>query len=86
MKNLNKLKKAELIEYVQKREKEADKARGELFRYIKDLEKEKKEIDDTIIDLNDKIQDLTIRCKYAEFDAEAGQREIDYLKKLLKNK
>ncbi len=86
MNNLKRLKKAELIEHIQKLEKDQEEYKAKLIRYIKDLEKEKTEMNDAIIDLNDKIQDLVIKCKYAEFDAEAGQREIDYLKKLLKDK
>lgn len=86
MKNLKRLKKVELIEHIQKLEEEQKECKAKLIRYIKSLEKEKQEMNNAIVDLNDKMQDLVIKCKYAEFDAEAGQREIDYLKKLLKDK
>ncbi len=86
MKNLKRLKKAELIEHIQKLKEEQEEHRAKYIRYIQSLEEEKAEINNAIVDLTDKIQDLNIRCKYAEFDSEAGQREIDYLKKLLKDK
>ena len=46
--------------------------KAELIKYIRKLE-------------ND-IQDLNIRLKYALFDSEAGQREIKYYKELLRKK
>jgi len=54
MNNPNKLKKTELIKYIE--------------------------------ELENKIQDLNLRCAYAEFDSEASKREIEYLKKRLEQK
>ena len=54
MKELNKFKKIELIEYIEK--------------------------------LKNDIQDLNIKYKYAKFDSEASNREVEYLKKILKDK
>ena len=56
--NLNKLKKAELIEQVQQLQKK-------------------------ILFLEDEMQEIRIKQKYAEFDAEATGRENAYLRKLL---
>ena len=39
-----------------------------------------------IQELEDKVQDLNLKYKYAEFDSEASKREIQYLKKLLEQK
>lgn len=77
--NLNKLKKAELIELVKKLEKEKESIKNILLDMTAATNQEK-------LDFEDKIQDLNIKCKYHLFDAEASQRELKYLKKLLKDK
>ena len=49
----------------------------ELIKLIEELEYKNNE-------LADNLQNLNIKLKYALFDSEAGQREIKYLKQLLK--
>lgn len=77
--NLKKLKKAELIELVKKLEKEKELAKTVLLDFTEKTNKIK-------LELEDKMQDLNIQCKYHLFDAEASQRELKHLKKLLKDK
>jgi len=50
------------------------------------FEKKIAEKDKEILLLKDTIQDLNIKCKYMEFDVEATKREIEYLKKQLRDK
>lgn len=50
------------------------------------LEKEIIEKDKTIAKLEYEYQDLNIQFKYTQFDIEATKREIEYLKKILRDK
>ena len=59
--NLNKLKKAELIEQIGKMQKKLSL-------------------------MEDEMQEMRIKMKYAQFDAEATGRENAYLRKLLSDK
>jgi peptidoglycan hydrolase CwlO-like protein len=50
------------------------------------FEKEIIEKDKTIAKLEYEYQDLNIKFKYTQFDIEATKREIEYLKKKLREK
>jgi peptidoglycan hydrolase CwlO-like protein len=50
------------------------------------LEQEIIEKDKTIAKLEYEYQDLNIKFKYTQFDIEATKREIEYLKKQLRDK
>ncbi len=51
--------------------------------FSKKAQKKIDEMDNRIKELEDEIQDLTIKYKYGLFDVEACQREIKYYRKIL---
>jgi len=53
---------------------------------IDGLKKEIEELNKTVNELEDSLQNLTLKYKYVEFDNEATKREINYYKKLLEDK
>ena len=53
---------------------------------FKELENEIIKKDEIIGDLEDVIQDLTIKYKYTQLDIEATRRELEFCKKLLEDK
>ena len=58
------------------------KTKEKFAEFEKQLAKKDKEI----AKLKDEFQDLTIKHKYTQFDIEATKREIEFYKKLLRDK
>jgi len=68
--------------YTKKTKEKIDSLKAEIAK----LNREIAERDKTINELENTIQDLTLRYKYTQFDIEATTREINYYKKLLRDK
>ncbi len=56
------------------------------MKLSKKAQEEFSKLEKRIKELQDKMQYLTIKYKYAEFDAEASKRERDYYKNLLRER
>ena len=68
--------------YTKKTREKIDGLKAEIAK----LNREIFERDKTIDELEETIQNLTLKYKYVQFDIEATTREIDYYKKQLRDK